>query len=63
METGSGAIMALTLPGLDLSALDVSEVACDVLHIRLALLVIPDLRPERTGLLKVDCIALSTGWG
>lgn len=56
---GSSPVVALTLPSLNLRALHVSEVARDVLHVRLTLLVVPDLRPERTGLLEVDCSTLS----
>ncbi len=46
-----------TLALLDDGALDAAEVARDVLNVRLALLVVPHRRPQRTGLLKVDCAA------
>ena len=44
----------LTLPLLDLGALDVLEVASDIVHVRIPLLVIPDLGPESAWLLEVD---------
>jgi hypothetical protein len=43
-----------TLPGLDGRVLDTAEVACDVLHIRLALRIVPHLAPQRAGLLEVE---------
>lgn len=44
----------LALPGLDFGALDLSEVASDILDISFTFLVTPNLEPESAGLFKVD---------
>lgn len=51
-----GKVNLRTLSRLDLFALALAEVASDVLDVRLAGLVVEDLLPEGTGLLKVDCL-------